>query len=112
MEEKKILLYQHVENVRHIGENQIWKNDRLDEEINSHNDVISMSNFDEYFPCISMVLDDRSWALLLHKLISSKVEYFPPIDVDDESIVDERKLLSSVHNDNDNNSDNNDDVAV
>lgn len=93
-----------------INRNVDWY--QLNGEIDWHNDVISMSNFDEYFLYISMVLDDRSWALLLDKLMSSKVEHFPDIDVDNELIKDERKWWSSVHNDNDNDSDNNDDVAV
>jgi hypothetical protein len=58
-----------------------------------------------------MVLDDRSWSLMVKKLMNSKVQIFHDIDVDNELTMDDPSLLSSVHNDSDNDSDN-DDVAV
>lgn len=56
-----------------------------------------------------MELDDRSWALSVQTLAYSKVGHFH----DNESIRDERALLSLVHNEYDNDDGGgNDNVAV
>jgi len=58
-----------------------------------------------------MVLDDRSWALMAQRLMHSKVQFFPRIDVDNELTMDNPSLFLFERNDNDDDGDN-DDVAV